>query len=139
MENSEIKEIVREEIEKAILLEDDALFLRRVIASMVKDELDYFGYKVKSAIRDNKSNLSQYTAKIIGEEISKLLNEEEIKKIIAETLIEEISRMPTYILKAITDILQESMTGISNQIHSNNTRTEFLKRIVSEKFNVYIP
>lgn len=139
MENSQIKEIVREEIEKAIPLEDDIFHLRRAIANVIKNELDYFGYKIRSAVTDNKSNLSEYVAETVGKEISKLLNEEEIKKIIAETVIEEISRMPTYILKAITNILQESMTGISTQIHLNDTRAEFLKRIVSEKFNVYIP
>lgn len=134
-----ITEIVREELEK-IDTEDFAYsFLRVKIESIVKNQINDFGYKLRNITNDNKSYLSSYTADLISREIAKFINEDQIKTIIAEVVIEEISKMPTYILRAITDILRESMTGISNQKYTNMRRIEDLKKIVSEKFNVYIP
>lgn len=134
-----ITEIVREELEK-IDTEDFAYsFLRIKIESIIKNQINDFGYKLRNITNDNKSYLSSYTADLISREIAKFINEDQIKTIIAEVVIEEISKMPTYILRAITDILRESMTGISNQKYTNMRRIEDLKKIVSEKFNVYIP
>lgn len=136
--DEEIKKIIKEEAEKAII-NDNEYFLRRNIDRLIREEIEGFGYRLKTVTNDNKSYISEYTAEKIGEELSAFLNEEQIKKIIAEVIIQEISQMPTYILRAITDILREQMNGISAGIHTNNTRVNELKRIVSEKFNTYIP